>query len=242
MRPLTRRQALGACLFLPPALLADWRRAVDRGAVERPYLDAALRAEHWIRGHAIDTARGRTWPAVPGAAKGGGPDASLYTGAPGVVAFYLELHAHTGERRFLDEAVRGAREIAASVPERLDAAAEAGLYSGLAGHLAVLDLVRRASGRDDLAAAAARGPRPPRRGERPVRPGGPRRRGVERDHRHRLRLGGGRPHAARRAPPARRLRAGRRAARGGRAGRARAAGGRRAAAVDDDPGVRARDA
>ena len=55
MRPLNRREALGACLFLPPAILAEWRR----GASERPHLDAALRAEHGIRAHAIDRGRGR---------------------------------------------------------------------------------------------------------------------------------------------------------------------------------------
>lgn len=158
MRPLTRRQAIGASLFLPPLLLTEWRRAVDRGAVERPYLDAALRAEHWIRSHAIDSGRGRTWPAVPGAAKGGGPDASLYTGAPGVVAFYLELHAHTGERRFLEEAVRGALAIADELPSTPEVR-DAGLYTGLAGHLAILDLVHHASGRADVGAAATRAAR-----------------------------------------------------------------------------------
>ena len=129
------------------------------GAVARPYLDAALRAEHWLRSVAIDTAAGRTWPVTPGDATRGVPDPFLYSGAPGVVLFYLELHAFTGERRFLDEAVRGALDIAATMPATGAAVREAGLYVGLAGQVVVLDLVHARSGRDDLRRAALRGAR-----------------------------------------------------------------------------------
>jgi lantibiotic modifying enzyme len=142
---------------LPRALLAEWRRGVERGATDRPYLDAALRAEHWLRSVAIDTARGRSWPAVPGDAQRNAPEDELYSGAPGVVLFYLELHAFTGEPRFLDEAVRGAAAIAAALPFAPSAQLEAGLYSGLAGQLFVLQAVHRASGRAELLAAAKRG-------------------------------------------------------------------------------------
>ena len=164
MHRLSRRELLHSALCagatlpaLPRALLAEWRRAVERGATDRPYLDAALRAEHWIRSTAIDSARGRTWPAVPGDAKRGAPESTLYSGAPGVVLFYLELHAFTGERRFLDEAVRGAADIAAAIPESGVGVREAGLYEGVAGHVFVLQAVHRASGRDEFAAAARRG-------------------------------------------------------------------------------------
>jgi lantibiotic modifying enzyme len=133
MHRLSRRELLHSALCagavlpaLPRALLADWRRAAERGSSDRPYLDAALRAEHWIRSTAIDSAKGRTWPAVPGDAKRGTPESTLYSGAPGVVLFYLELHAFTGERRFLDEAVRGAVDIAAAIPESAAAVREAG--------------------------------------------------------------------------------------------------------------------
>ena len=126
------------------------------GAVARPYLDAALRAEHWLRSVAIDTAAGRTWPVAPGDVRRGGPDPFLYGGAPGVVLFYLELHAFTGEPRFLDEAVRGALEIAATMPAAA-AVRETGLYVGLAGQVVVLDRVHAASGRDELRRAAVRG-------------------------------------------------------------------------------------
>jgi lantibiotic modifying enzyme len=163
MHRLSRRELLHSALCagavlpaLPHALLAEWRRAVEHGATDRPYLDAALRAEHWIRSSAIDTAKGRTWPAVPGDAKRGTPESTLYSGAPGVVLFYLELHAFTGERRFLDEAVRGAVDIAAAIPESGAAVREAGLYEGLAGHVFMLQAAHRASGREEFAAAARR--------------------------------------------------------------------------------------
>jgi lantibiotic modifying enzyme len=161
---LSRRDLLHSALCagavvpaLPRALLAEWRRAIERGATDRPYLDAALRAEHWLRSVAIDTARGRTWPAVPGDAERNLPEPELYSGAPGVVLFYLELHAFTGEPRFLDEAVRGALEVAAAVPAVGGAAGEAGLYAGLAGQLFTLQAAHRASGREEFLVAAKRG-------------------------------------------------------------------------------------
>jgi lantibiotic modifying enzyme len=142
---------------LPRAVLAEWRRSVARGLTERPYLDAALRAERWLRSTAIDTPHGRTWPVTSGEPKRGAPESSLYSGAPGVVLFYVELYAATGERRFLDEAVRGALDIASTIPEPGSRVAQAGLYEGVAGHVFVLETVHRASGRADLRAAAERG-------------------------------------------------------------------------------------
>jgi lantibiotic modifying enzyme len=163
---LSRRDALRLCACaglaapaLPRRLLAEWRAAMAAGLVARPYLDAALRAEHWLRSVAIDTAAGRTWPVTPGDAARGKPDPSLYSGAPGVVLFYLELHAFTGERTFLDEAVRGALDIAATIPAGGAPAQGAGLYVGLAGQVVVLDKVHAVSGRDELRRAAVRGAR-----------------------------------------------------------------------------------
>ncbi|MFI5245465.1 MAG: lanthionine synthetase LanC family protein [Gemmatimonadales bacterium] len=164
MHKLSRRDLLHSALCagamapaLPRALLAEWRRAIERGATDRPYLDAALRAEHWLRSVGIDSARGRSWPAVPGDARRNAPEDDLYSGAPGVALFYLDLHAFTGEKRYLDEAVRGALDIAASIPESAGGVREAGLYAGLAGHLFVLQAVHRASGREELLSAARRG-------------------------------------------------------------------------------------
>jgi lantibiotic modifying enzyme len=102
---------------------------------------------------------GRTWPVSPGHATRGRPDPFLYSGAPGVVLFYLDLHAFTGEPRFLDEAVRGALDVAAAIPPAGAAARAVGLYTGVAGQTVVVDKVQAASGRADLRAAAERGAR-----------------------------------------------------------------------------------
>jgi lantibiotic modifying enzyme len=142
---------------LPSRLLAEWNRAMARGPLERPYLDAALRAEHWIRSMAIVTPRGRTWPCTPGDAKRGAPEPTLYSGAPGVVLFYLELYRFTGDRRFLEEATAGALDLASTIPSPGAPVESAGLYEGLAGHVFVLRAAHRLSGRKPLREAAMRG-------------------------------------------------------------------------------------
>jgi lantibiotic modifying enzyme len=164
MSSFSRRDAIrlgvsgAAFAALPRRLLAEWHRALLRDSLKRPYLDAALRAEHWIRSTAITTARGRTWPCTPGDPKRGVPERSLYSGAPGVVLGYLELHSFTGESRFLEEAIAGALELVSLIPAT-GPVTEAGLYEGLAGHVFVLREVHTASGRDDLHAAALQGAR-----------------------------------------------------------------------------------
>jgi len=156
---ITAGLCTGAAAALPGPLLAEWRRSLARGGTDRPYLDAALRAERWIRSTAIDTAHGRTWPAVPGDPKRGTPETDLYSGAPGVVLFYAALYDATGSRTFLDEAVRGALDIAESIPTPGAAVPSAGLYEGLAGHVLVLWRVAQASGDTKLGAAARTGAR-----------------------------------------------------------------------------------
>ncbi len=132
----------GAAAALPPRLLAGL------SGFKRPYLEVALRAEHWIRSTAIKTAAGRTWPCTPGDSKRGAPELSLYSGTPGVVLGYLELHAYTGDKRFLEEAEAGALELATHPPM------ESGLYEGMAGHAFVLRETARATGNRQLEAAA----------------------------------------------------------------------------------------
>ena len=163
MRQLSRRTLLkaglctGAAAALPASVLAEWRRAVLRGDAPRPYLDAALRAERWIRSTAIDTVHGRTWPAVPGDAKRGVPEPDLYSGAPGVVLFYLELHAATGSRRFLEEAAVGAADIAHAIGAGETARGSAGLYEGLAGRTFAVWKVSQVAGDAKLSEAARAG-------------------------------------------------------------------------------------
>lgn len=142
-------------LALPRVLMAEWRQILEAG-VERPYLEAALRAERWIRSTLGDAAAGKLWPPVPppGVDTFDRSALTLYHGAPGVILFYLELYAATHEQRFLDEAVRGATALASAV----DAAGDigAGLYEGNAGVAWVLHETHRASGREDIGAATVR--------------------------------------------------------------------------------------
>jgi len=144
----SRREVLklGACAgviaALPPRLLAGLSN------FKRPHFEAALRAEHWIRSTAIGTTDGRTWPCTPGDAKRGAPELSLYSGTPGVILGYLELHAFTGDKRFLAEAEAGALELVAHPPT------DSGLYEGMAGHAFVLRVVGQATGNRKLQAAA----------------------------------------------------------------------------------------
>jgi len=154
---LTRRDwlrgAFGAAglLAVPAGILA---RGGPRPAQSGPDLDignlrssgndleVALRAERWIRTSRIRTAQGVTWPADP--LTPGSVSYDLYNGMPGVVLFLLELHAATGDGRYLDEARAGADQLAANIaPEETF---DAGLYTGVAGRAFVLAETWRATG------------------------------------------------------------------------------------------------
>jgi lantibiotic modifying enzyme len=144
-------------LLTPNALRAD------RGAVvtARPYLDAAIKAERWIARAAANDARGKWWIADP--AKAADVTTDLYSGTSGVVLFYLELYAATGDARYLDEATAGARYLASTMPPNVAQLGDegAGLYTGLAGVVYTIERVaaaaRRAPERIELRVAALRG-------------------------------------------------------------------------------------
>jgi lantibiotic modifying enzyme len=93
----------------------------------RPNLEAARDAERWIRSSAIQTKHGTVWPADPRDPKS--VSYNLYSGTPGVVLFYAELYRSTGDTRFRDAALKGARALLAAI----DTEKDAGLYTGLAG-------------------------------------------------------------------------------------------------------------
>ena len=76
-----------------------------------PYRAAAEDAARWVRAEPAST------------------DTSLYSGAPGVVLFFLELHHATGKREYLDEARARADALLAAV----DTQKQTGLYTGIAG-------------------------------------------------------------------------------------------------------------
>jgi lantibiotic modifying enzyme len=91
------------------------------------YREAALKAEKWIAGTAIPGPGGTAWPADPKDPKS--VNSTLYAGNPGVILFYLDLYAATGDRNYLKKATAGADFLIAGLPEEKTM----GLYEGLAG-------------------------------------------------------------------------------------------------------------
>ena len=108
-------------------------------AAQSRYLTAAEDAARWVRASAIKTDAGLTWPADP--TDPTSVNNGLYSGAPGVVLFLLELHHATGNRVYLDEARAGADELLAALPNEK----QAGLYTGIAGIGFTLGEVYRAT-------------------------------------------------------------------------------------------------
>src|SRR3970282_207853 len=105
-----------------------------------PWLPAAHEADRWLAASAQPVRDGVTWPADPTDPKSVSTD--LYTGMAGVVLFYLELHAATGDDGALRMARAGADYLLASVPDE-PGNAPMGLYTGLAGTATVLSLAYR---------------------------------------------------------------------------------------------------
>jgi lantibiotic modifying enzyme len=145
--------ASAAVLLRPGSLFRGLREAEAQVTSERPYLDVARRAERWIARSALRVANGTAWlwdPRDPESVQ-----LNLYTGVPGVVLFYLELHGATGDRAALAEAAAGAEYLAASLASE-EGVADAGLYTGLAGVAYTLALTFRETRRASLGDAAGR--------------------------------------------------------------------------------------
>jgi lantibiotic modifying enzyme len=121
---MERRKLISECI-----LLLFWLTAFVRAGIEdkERYLNAALRAEKWIAGTAVSGQNGLTWPAEPQDPKS--VNSTLYAGNPGVVLFYLELYASTGDKAHLKKACAGADFLIAGLAEQKTM----GLYEGLAG-------------------------------------------------------------------------------------------------------------
>jgi lantibiotic modifying enzyme len=92
-------------------------------------MKAALGAERWLSSQRKSSAKGYYWPNVRDSSAS---SLELYSGNSGVLLFYLELFAATGEQRYGDVAMRTADHIVASVSPSFDANT-AGLYTGQAG-------------------------------------------------------------------------------------------------------------
>jgi hypothetical protein len=111
-------------------------------APDRPWLDAALAAERFIRRARVTTGAGVAWPQDPLRPDSISPD--LYNGMAGVVPFYLELWKVTGREEFLKEAELGVRELLTRVTE------QSGLYTGLAGTIWVAERTAALGGSKEL--------------------------------------------------------------------------------------------
>jgi len=124
--------------------MTDSERSLPSGGVDQDaLLDLALAAERWIASLSRPAGSGQVWAVAQDE-----PDAvdlSLYRGAAGVVLFYLELAAATGERRYLDQAKAGADGIVDLLPEHDQGV---GLYRGASGLAFVLEAAFRAGGED----------------------------------------------------------------------------------------------
>ncbi|WP_049563761.1 lanthionine synthetase LanC family protein [Nonomuraea sp. SBT364] len=122
-------------------------------------LDAAIEAARWIRSAAVDDGSRRHWAANPdhgGRAAVPAEPASLYAGAAGIVLFFLELAAATGDEAYLEDARAGARYLVATWRDQADLT----LYHGLAGTVVALAEAGWALGdagfEEEAATAAAR--------------------------------------------------------------------------------------
>ena len=113
-------------------------------------LARVLEVEAFLDSCRIDGAHGALWKRTP---EGSDSPHSLYHGSAGVVLFYLELHRATGDARYLDIAVDGADELLAFVDERHTPSVA--IYSGLPGHLFVLNETAKATGLDRFRLGAA---------------------------------------------------------------------------------------
>ena len=124
---MTRTVALCAAIVT----LLGWGAVVPPSVPARPYLAAAEETARWLRSTAVMTEHGKAWPATPGGTdpRLRGIDTTLYSGTPGVVLFFIELHRATGRAEDLAAARAGADHLLAT----LDTKPESGLYTGVAG-------------------------------------------------------------------------------------------------------------
>ncbi|MGC5016023.1 lanthionine synthetase LanC family protein [Streptosporangium sp. DT93] len=112
-------------------------------------LATAVEAARWIRAAAVEDGRGRHWRANPDPhGRAAMPDhpLSLYSGAAGIVLFFLELAAATGDDDYLDDARAGARYLMATWRDQADLS----LHQGLAGVMFVLSEAGWATGEQEF--------------------------------------------------------------------------------------------
>ena len=112
------------------AIVVAFAVALPAGQRERPLLDEARDVGKWLRAAAQPAGDTLAWPGTPGATGALGQlNSSLYSGTPGVVLFFIELHNATRDPGDLAAARAGADWLIT----RIDGERQAGLYTGLAG-------------------------------------------------------------------------------------------------------------
>ncbi len=92
-------------------------------------LEAARETERWLASQRRSNAQGYYWPNVRDSTAS---TTELYSGNSGILLFYLELYAATGDNKFADVAIRTADHLASTLPASCDVN-NAGLYTGQAG-------------------------------------------------------------------------------------------------------------
>ena len=105
-------------------------------------LVTARQCANWLDSVSVIESGKRYWPSVPGKSKK--TSSNLYSGNPGVILFYLELHSATDEQNYLQTAIEGGdwlREHAMDFTAKPDAA----FFTGTAGIGFVFDQLYLAS-------------------------------------------------------------------------------------------------
>jgi len=117
--------------------------------------ELALAALDWVEACAVadDDGDGLWWGSRPSSAE---PDPGLYHGGAGIVLALLEAHAHWGDARWADLALRGTRGLTAAI-DAIDCARYPSLYFGAAGMAFALHEAGGRLGDDAARAAALRG-------------------------------------------------------------------------------------
>ncbi len=110
------------------------------------YLPVILETEKWINNAAQKVKNGKNWLWCPDSLhlKDYQPT-TLYHGSSGVVLFYLELYAATGNKKFLKEAKLGAQHLINTYPDTIPSAWQVGFYTGTTGISYTLEQVYKAS-------------------------------------------------------------------------------------------------
>jgi lantibiotic modifying enzyme len=107
----------------------------------RQYLQAAERGAAWLMSKAIPVDGGIAWPSDPDDPNT--VSTGTYAGNAGVILFFLELFAATGDERYREHAAGGGDYLLG----KLDSEEQLGLYGGFAGEgFALMELAKAGAG------------------------------------------------------------------------------------------------